>query len=258
MLEPRVIPCLLLRRGALVKTTRFSAPAYVGDPINAVRIFNELEVDELVVLDIGAARERTPPPFTLIEQLASECFMPLTYGGGIASVEDIRRLHRLGVEKVVLNSVTFERPEVLSQAAQVFGSQSVIVGIDTRRHLLGGYSVYTHGGSVRYRRDPALVAKAAESLGAGEILLTSIDREGTWEGYDLNLVEVVASAVRIPVIASGGAGSVRHFVEAVDVGASAIAAGSMAVFQKKGFGVLINFPTRAQLGPVREAGRRRT
>lgn len=256
MLEPRVIPCLLMRRGALVKTTRFSDPVYVGDPLNTVRIFNELEVDELVLLDIAATRDGSEPAFALIEQVASECFMPLTYGGGIRRLDDIRRLHRIGVEKVVLNSATFDAPELVSQTAEIFGTQSVIVSIDARRQILGGYSVYSHGGTLRHRRDPAAVAKAAEALAAGEILLTSMDRDGTWAGYDLGLLGAVASAVGIPVIASGGAGSISHFVEAVEAGASAVAAGAMAVFQKKGFGVLINFPTRAELAAVREAGRR--
>ena len=257
MLEPRVMPCLLLRGGALVKTRRFSDPVYIGDPLNAVRIFNELEVDELVLLDIGAARERTPPAFALIEQVASECFMPLTYGGGIRTLDDIRRLHRIGVEKIVLNSATFETPQLVSETADIFGSQSVIVSIDVRRHLIGGYSVYSRGGNVRHAGDPSTAAKSAEELGAGEILLTSIDRDGTWEGYDLRLVRSVSSVVGIPVIAAGGAGAIDHLVQAVDEGgASAVALGSMAVFQKKGFGVLINFPSRAQLAPVREVARR--
>jgi len=253
MLEPRVMPCLLLSNGALVKTHKFERPGYVGDPINAVRIFNELETDELVLLDIAAARSRSAPDFELLEQIASECFMPLTYGGGISSVAHIRMLHRIGIEKTVINTAALERPQLLDEAATTFGSQSVVVAIDCRKRLTGGYVVCSHGGTRKTRRAPDEWAAEAVQRGAGELFLTSIDKEGTWSGYDLALLKLVTSISSVPVIAHGGASRIADFVTAIsDGGASAVAVGNMTVYQKKGAGVLINFPTRAELRPVLE------
>jgi cyclase len=255
MLETRVMPCLLLKDGGLVKTVKFREPDYVGDPINAVRIFNELEVDELVFLDIGAARTRAAPDFALISRLATECFMPFTYGGGVASIEHIRLLQALGIERVALNTAALECPELVADAARVFGSQAIVVSIDVSKPLLGQHRVYGRGGGLRARWTAVEWARQAEKLGAGEILLTSIDRDGTWSGYDLELVRSVVDAVNVPVIACGGAGTVEHLEAVVrDGGASAVAIGSMVVYQKRGFGVLINFPTRDQLRGVRAAG----
>lgn len=250
MLEVRAMPCLLLRDGALVKTIKFQDAAYVGDPVNAVRIYNELEVDELIILDIGAAKTGSRPDTALISDLASECFMPITYGGGIASVEDIRQLHKLGIEKTAINSHALEHPEIIEQAARAFGSQAIIGAIDVKRNWLGRYSVVGNGGAKAYRRNPVEWARELESRGAGEILLYAIDRDGTWEGYDLELIESVASSVSIPVIACGGAGKIEDFAAAKQARASAVAAGSMAVYQKKDFGVLINFPSRRKLRSV--------
>ena len=248
MLKTRVIPCLLLRNAGLVKTVKFKDPKYVGDPINAVKIFNEKEVDELIFLDITASSENKRPPFKVIEDIASECFMPLAYGGGIRSIEDIRTIFSLGVEKVVINSYAAERPEFIREAADIFGSQSILVSIDVRRSLFGKYGVYTRSGTHNTGFDPADYAKRMVDFGAGELMVYSIDRDGSQSGYEIELIKRVSTVVKVPVIACGGAGSVEHFREAVqDGGASAVSAGSMFVFHGKHRAVLINFPTQSQL-----------
>ncbi len=248
MLKTRVIPCLLLRNRGLVKTVRFEKPSYVGDPINTVRIFNEVEVDELIFLDINATVEDKRPQLQLLEEIAGECFMPFAYGGGVKTVDDMAAIFKLGAEKVAINSAALTNPGLIEKAAARFGSQAVVVSIDVRkRRLLGGYSVYTRGGRHDARLDPVDYARKVERLGAGEILLTSIDRDGTMEGYDLELVSQVSRAVRIPVIACGGAGSVADLARAKRAGASAVAAGSMVVYQGRNRAVLINFPSRRDL-----------
>jgi len=251
VLRTRVIPCLLLRGRGLVKTVRFDSPTYVGDPINAVRIFNEKEVDELVVLDIAATTEGRGPDMRVIAEIASECFMPVAYGGGIRSVDQIRELFALGVEKVIINSQAHANPGLVQEAAQVFGSQSIVVSIDAKRTLLGKYEVRTVGGKQRTGTDPAAFAAEMERMGAGEIMLTSIDRDGTFEGYDLKLLSKVTSAVKVPVIACGGAASVNDFALAVrEGGASAVAAGSLFVFHGPHRAVLITYPPVAELERV--------
>jgi cyclase len=248
MLRTRVIPALLLRDASLVKTVRFRRFTYVGDPCNTVRIFNELEVDELVFLDITASRQKRPPNFNLLADIANECFMPLAYGGGIRRFEEAERILRLGFEKIIVNSHIEEDPSFISSLAAHFGSQAVIASIDVRADAIGHKRVYTRSGTHNTHRAPVAWAREVESLGAGEILLTSIDREGTWAGFDLPLVRSVTEAVRIPVIAHGGAGNLDHIAQVVDeAGASAVALGSMVVFQKRGCGVLVNFPDSAQL-----------
>jgi cyclase len=245
MLRTRIIPCLLLRNESLVKTVKFSKFSYIGDPLNTCRIFNELEVDELAFLDITASRERNEPNFKVLQSISNECFMPLSYGGGIRSVETAERIFNIGFEKVVLNTYPFERPEIITELASVFGSQSVIVAIDVRQKFWGKYQVYSLSGRVNQKLSPVAWAKAVEQRGAGEILLTAIDREGTWQGYDLELTSQVADVVTIPVIAHGGAGTVDHIGEVVKQGhASAVALGSMVVYQGKDLGVLVNFPDR--------------
>ena len=241
------MPCLLLRGSSLVKTIRFKNPTYVGDPVNAVNIFNQKEVDEVIVLDITATVERRPPPFQLITEIATECFMPLTYGGGVRSLDDMDRLYRSGVEKVALNTAAVENPELVRAAAERFGTQAVVVSIDAKRKR-HGYRVCTNAGRRELRLDPADHAAEAERLGAGEILLTSMDRDGTLEGYDTELIRAVASRVGVPVVACGGAGRVEDFKLAVDEGgASAVAAGSIVVFHGRNRAVLINFPARSEL-----------
>lgn len=252
MLRTRVIPALLLRGESLVKTERFGRFRYIGDPCNTVRIFNELEVDELAFLDITATQEGRGPNFALLQDIATECFMPLSYGGGLRSFEDAARVFDTGFEKVVINSHAVERPDFIHEVARVYGSQAVVASIDVKRTLLGGERVVTHGGRRRHRFAPVDWACEMERRGAGEILLTAIDREGTWSGFDIDLVRRVADAVSIPVIAHGGAGGVADIVRAVrEGGASSVAVGSMVVFQKKGMGVLVNFPPQSEL---QEAG----
>ena len=253
MLRTRVIPCLLVQGQRLVKTVGFRDPRYLGDPINAVRIFNEKEVDELVVLDIIATIERRAPNLRLISELASECFMPLAYGGGIRSLEHLQSIFSLGVEKVVINSEAAARPALVREAAGRFGSQSVIVSIDAKKKWLGGYEVRTRSGRLGTGLDPARFARDMENAGAGEIFLNSIDRDGTMQGYDLELIRAVSQAVSIPVIACGGAGSLADLAAAVKQGsASAVAAGSMFVFHGKHRAVLINYPSRRELESVLE------
>jgi len=242
MLHARVIPCLLLRNGGLVKTVKFDNARYVGDPINAVRIFNEKEVDELVFLDISATAARDGPNFALLADIASEAFMPFGYGGGITRLEQVRRLYALGVEKVIINTAAVENSSLISQAAALAGSSGVVASIDVRRSWLGKYSVWTHSGKTDARRDPVAHAREMERLGAGEILLNAIDRDGTQDGYDLELIGRVSEAVSVPVVAAGGAGTLQHFRQAVDAGAAAVAAGSMFVFHGKHRAVLITYP----------------
>jgi cyclase len=248
MLRTRVIPVLLLRGESLVKTVRFRRYTYVGDPCNTVRIFNELEVDELCVLDITATAERRGPNLALLADMANECFMPLSYGGGIRSFEQAEAVFKIGIEKVILNTGAVERPELVTQIAEHYGSQAVVVSIDVERDLRGRARVRTHAGTRGAGSDVLAWAQRAQQLGAGEILLTSIEREGSWEGMDLDLVRSVTQAVSVPVIAHGGAGTLQHIREVVlDAGASAVALGSMVVFQKRGMGVLVNFPAPEEL-----------
>lgn len=243
MYRNRVIPCLLLRGDGLVKTRRFKDPVYIGDPVNAVRIFSEKEADELVLLDIDASREGREPRYELIAEIAGECFMPLAYGGGIRTLDQIRRLIRSGVEKVVINSAAVDSTSVIEQGAREFGSQAVMVAIDVKRSLLGGYRVMAKSATVEAKAGLEEHLRRVVDAGAGEILINSIDRDGQMTGYDLDLIRLVAERVRVPVVACGGAGTVQHLVEAVrDGGASAVAAGSMFVFRGRHRAVLINYP----------------
>ena len=251
MLRTRIIPTLLLRNECLVKTVKFEKFTYVGDPVNTVRIFNELEVDELIFLDITASKENQPPNFSLISDIASECFMPLGYGGGIDSLDSAKAIFDTGFEKIVLNSHAVKTPNLIDEIAREYGCQAVVVSIDVKDNLFGSKLVRTKSGKFNTNLDPVYWAKEVEKRGAGEILLTSIDREGTWRGFDIDLVRSVADAVNIPVIANGGAGSVDDIGKVVKLGnASAVALGSLVVYQKQGMGVLVNFPGQAKLEDV--------
>lgn len=241
MYRARVIPVLLLSGYGLVKTQKFKDPVYIGDPVNAVRIFSEKEADELVLLDIGASLEGREPNYELIAEIGGECLMPMAYGGGVTTLEQVRKLIRSGVEKVVINSAAATNPAVITEAAAIFGSQAIVGGIDVRRSLLRGTRVATHAGSVETGQDPVAQARRLVEAGAGEILLNSIDRDGTMTGYDLALIKVVSDAVDVPVVACGGAGKREHLNEAIEAGASAAAAGSMFVFHGKRRAVLINY-----------------
>ena len=231
-----------------MKTVQFGKFAYIGDPTNTVRIFNELEVDELVFVDISATVERRQPNLELLEQIADECFMPLAYGGGVRTFGQAQAILSIGFEKVIINSHAFEDPSFITRLAEHFGSQAVIASIDVKRDSLGHRTVRTRSGSTDTGLEPVAWAREMERRGAGEILLTDIDREGTWAGYDLDFVSSLATAVSIPLIANGGAGSVEDIGQVIRAGdASAAAVGSMVVFQKRGMGVLVNFPSAVQL-----------
>jgi cyclase len=248
MLYPRIIPCLLVQNGGLVKTVRFGQPKYVGDPINAVRIFNEKEVDELIVADIDATAQDREPNYSLIANLAVECRMPLCYAGGVRTPEQVERIISLGVEKVAISRAAIQTPELITEASRRVGSQSIVVVLDVKKTgLLRRYELFTHNGSRATGLHPAAFAKQAEALGAGEILVNSIDHDGEMKGYDLELIEQIRNAVSLPISALGGAGSltdieglIRHH------GIIGAAAGSLFVFKGKYRAVLINYPNRSE------------
>lgn len=247
MLKTRVIPCLLLRNGGLVKTFQFDKPKYVGDPINAVRIFNEKEVDEIVILDITATPEKREPNFELIKDLASQAFMPLAYGGGITTIQQIEKLFSIGIEKVVLDTIVSTNPNLIKQASDIAGSSSVVVCMDVKSKLFGKLTVFNHAGKVDTKQDPIQFAQKMQELGAGELIFNSIDRDGMQKGYDLPMIEKLAKAIDIPLVALGGAGTLDDFRKAVDQGASAVAAGSLFVFHGKHKAVLITYPEYTKL-----------
>jgi imidazole glycerol-phosphate synthase subunit HisF len=245
--RPRIIPVLLLHRNQLYKTVEFGDPKYVGDPRNAVRIFNDLGADELVLLDIDASKERRQPNLELIEEIVSEAFMPVGYGGGIADFETARRILRLGVEKIVLCTAAAENPALISESSRAFGAQSVVACIDVRKRRFGGYQCFIRSGRDRLAHGPTELATRFVEAGAGEILVNSIDRDGTFAGYDLDLLKEIAARVNVPVIACGGAGSYEDLARVMhEAGASAAAAGSLFVFQRPHRAVLITFPTEAE------------
>ncbi len=248
MLGTRVLPCLLMQDRGLVKTRRFRSPDYVGDPINAVKIFNEKEIDELVLLDIKASRQSKSPDFDIIEQIASECFSPLAYGGGIRTMEELHRLFRSGIEKAVINTQVAENPQLIQKASATFGAQSVVVSMDVKRTWWGGVQVVTRGGGRVVSRDPIAYAQQAQALGAGEIFLNSVNHDGMMDGMDYEMIRAITQAVSIPVIAAGGMGSLDHLKQAVEVGhASAVAAGAFFVYYGPHRAVLINYPSQAEL-----------
>lgn len=240
----RVIPCLLLRNNGLVKTIRFKDSIYLGDPINAVKIFNEKEVDELIFLDIDATREKKEPNYSMISKLASECFMPFSYGGGIGTLQQIDEIIKSGSEKIIINTQAFRKKNFIHEAVERFGSSTIVVSMDIRKRFIEGYCVYVNGGMQNTGRKPVEYAKEMEDQGAGEIFINSIERDGTMEGYDIDLIKSVSEAVSVPVVACGGAGSLNDFRLAFNEGgASAVAAGSFFVFQGKRRAVLITYPS---------------
>jgi imidazole glycerol-phosphate synthase subunit HisF len=243
----RVIPILLLFQSGMVKTKAFAKPRYLGDPINAMKIFNGKMTDELILLDIEAtAKEKIE--FDWIEDIVSEAFMPIAYGGGLNSLAQCAKLFARGVEKVVINTAAVERPALISEVAERFGAQSVVASIDARRNLWKQWKAYVRGGRKKTKFSPAELAQTCERLGAGEIFLTDVQREGAFGGYHLDLLKSVTSAVGVPVIANGGAGKIADFAPAVvEGGASAVAAGSMFVFAAKGQGMLISYPSQDDL-----------
>lgn len=244
---PRIIPVLLLKNKGLVKTVRFSDPKYVGDPINAVRIFNEKEVDELIFLDITATSEKRKPNFEYLEKIAGECFMPLCYGGGITSLSDIRKIINLGVEKVSINSFAYSNQSFIKEAANEFGSSTIVVSVDVKKNLWGKYVIALNNGKTLTKTDPIEYVRIIEEMEAGEILLNSVERDGVMNGYDLDLISKISGSVKIPVVACGGAKDLDDFKNALKAGASALAAGSMFVFHGKLKAVLISYPSQKDL-----------
>jgi len=247
----RVIPALLLRNGGLVKTTKFKDPKYVGDPLNAVKIFNEKEVDELIFLDITATNENKKPALDFLKEVAGECFMPLAYGGGIRSVEEIKDILKVGIEKVILNSVAVENPDMVKKAVERYGSSTICVSMDVKKNFWGKFEVWSKAGTQNSKLDPIKFAMQMDEIGVGEIMVNSIDRDGMMSGYDIDLIKSITSKVSMPVIACGGAGNVSHLAEAVKQGgASAVAAGSMFVFHGKMKAVLISYPSQEELKTI--------
>ena len=243
IVDQRIIPILLLRDGGLYKGIKFKNYKYVGDPCNAIRVFNQKDVDELFLIDITATREGRRPNTEFIQRVGDECYMPFGIGGGIKSIDDIRDVLLSGAEKVSINTYAVKDPELIKLAANIFGSQSIIVSIDYKIGLFHGHSVYTHSGSKKTRLDPVRWAQKMEEMGAGEILLNSIDRDGTGKGLDLNLIKKVTNSVSVPVIACGGVGTYSHIKEGIEIGgATAVAAGSLFIFQGPHRSVLINYP----------------
>jgi len=243
MLMARIIPVLLLKGSGLVKTVKFKDPKYIGDPRNAVKIFNEKEVDELIVLDVNVSKENKPPQFNLIKEIISEAFMPVAYGGGIKSIDDAKELFGIGVEKIVINSYGIENPSFIKKVSDVFGSQSIVVSIDAKKNIFGKYQIYASANQHSCVYNPIDFAKIMEDMGAGEIFINSVDRDGGMTGYDLNLIKNISESVKIPVVACGGAGAIHDLEKAVKIGgAGAAAAGSMFVFHGKHRAVLISYP----------------
>jgi len=247
VLRPRIIPCLLVHNGGLVKTTRFKDPKYVGDPINAVKIFNEKEADELIVLDIDATVTGAEPNFRLIAQFAAECRMPLSYGGGVKTADQAKRIIGLGVEKVCISSAAIEKPSLITEIADAVGSQSVVVVLDAKKRMLGGHEVWTHNGRKNTGKSVVDVARQAADLGAGEVVVNSIDQDGTMSGYDLALARKVREAIRLPISVLGGAGSLADIGKLIaECGVVGASAGSFFVFKGPYRAVLISYPAPAQ------------
>jgi cyclase len=245
MLRPRIIPSLLIHDKGLVKTVNFKSHKYVGDPINAVRIFNEKQVDELVFFDIDATVLNKEPDYVLIEKLANQSRMPLCYGGGVKTVEQAQRIFALGIEKIAISSAVVVNPKLIKQIAERVGSQSVIVVLDVKKKLLGGYEVYTHNGKKSTGINPLKFAKEIEQLGAGEIIINSIDQDGEMKGYDMNLIDKIAEIISIPLTVLGGAGSLSDMEKVINKhGVIGVSAGSLFVFKGTYKAVLINYPTQ--------------
>ena len=244
----RIIPCLLYDGSGLVKTVKFKNPSYIGDPVNAIKIFNEKEVDELILIDINASKQKRKPNFDKIADMAGEAFMPFAYGGGVKTFEDFARLYKIGVEKVVVNSLIQENPEVIKKVVEHYGAQAVVACIDFKKPLFGVKAPYSYIG---YKIKQSLTEYAnylTTELGIGELMLYSVDKDGTWEGYDNEIIGELLNTVDIPVIACGGCGSIEDLKTVLyKTNANAAAIGSMAVYSKKGMGVLINFPERTRV-----------
>lgn len=247
MLKTRVIPILLMKNGGLYKGVKFKNHKYVGDPINTVKIFNDKEVDELVIFDIEAFRLNKPINFELLENIASEAFMPIAYGGGIKSLEDAQKLFSLGIEKVVLNTSAIENFDLVKKLVESYGSQSVVFCLDVKKTFFGKYEAFSYSGSKKVKISPIELAKKMQDLGVGELIINSIDNDGVMKGYDLVIIKEIATQLSIPVIACGGAGNLEDFKKVKEVGAHGCAAGSMFVYHQKHKAVLISYPEYKEL-----------
>lgn len=248
MFLPRIIPVLLLKDKGLVKTVRFKEPRYIGDPINAVKIFNDLKADEIIFLDITATKEGRTIFSNLVKDIGDEAFMPFGVGGGISNVVQIEQLLKAGAEKVVLNTQAFLKPRLIEEAAKIFGNSSIVVAIDVKKSFWGKYQVWIKDGSSNTKQDPLTVAKKAEDSGAGEILINSIDLDGMMDGYDIELIKNISDSISIPLIACGGAGDLQHLKEGYYSGnAHALAAGSLFVYHGARNAVLINYPSKEEI-----------
>jgi cyclase len=251
MLKTRIIPCLLLHDGGLVKTEKFKKPKYVGDPINAVRLYNDMEVDELIFLDIDASKQKRQPDFAVIKDLATECFMPFAYGGGIQNIEQIERILSIGVEKVIINNACLENLKLIEETAKHFGSSTIIVAIDIKKELFGPYKIFNHVKNKNTNLNPLDYAVRIAEAGAGEIFVNNVDREGTYSGFDIEILSQLNQKVSCPLIACGGAASLEDMKKAVSLtGVSAVAAGSVFVYQGPHRAVLISYPAQKQLKEI--------
>lgn len=247
MRRTRIIPVLLIHQGGVYKTRKFKEPTYIGDPINAIRLFNDMEVDEIAVLDIDASKHNRGPNIEMIEMLSSEAFMPFAYGGGISTPRQACAVLQCGIEKIIINHAIQDDTALISQCAEEVGSQSVVASIDYKKVVFGGIKRFNHVAGRTIDESVVNFAIEAEKAGAGEVLLNSVDRDGTLSGLDIELLKVIAASVSVPIIACGGAGKLEHLSEAEQCGASAVAAGSMFVFHGKQRGVLISYPSEARL-----------
>lgn len=248
MLAIRVIPCLLLRDGGLIKTVKFKNPTYIGDPINAVKIFNEKEVDELIFLDIDASKKGLPPNFELIKDLATECFMPFAYGGGVTTTEQIKKILELGVEKVVINHSSIENTQLVEKASKFFGSSTIIGAIDIARDFFGSYYVYSHVKNKKTKITPIEHALKLQQAGAGELFLNFVNLDGTYQGFDISMIKEITEKVSIPVIACGGASKLSDIGKVVkSTHVSGVAAGSIFVYKGPHKAVLISYPSQKEL-----------
>ena len=252
MLRCRVIPIILLKDGGVVKSVKFKNHRYVGDVINTVKIFNEKEVDELIVLDISASMKNQSPDFDLITNIASECFMPLGYGGGLRNIKDIETIFKLGCEKAIINTAAVLDPYIIQNAVDIFGGQSIVASIDVKKvGLLNRYMAFIEGGTKRVKKPLADLITRMQEIGVGEIILNSIDRDGTMMGYDLSLLRLVSKICCIPLVACGGARTLNDLTSAIKIGnASAVAAGSMFVYHGKHNAVLISYPTSDEIDQI--------
>lgn len=246
----RVIPVLLLSKGLVYKTVKFKRPKYIGEAINAVKIFNEKESDELILMDIGATKERNEPNISSLKEIVSEAFMPIGYGGGISSLHQIENLFKIGIEKVIINSALYTKPNLVNEASKIFGSQSVVVSVDVKKNFWGTYVPYSISGTKKQRNNINELLISIQDQGAGEIIINSIDKDGTMEGYELELIANSAELLSIPIVALGGAKNIEDFEMAIKNGASAVAAGSMFVFQGPHKAVLISYINSDELNKL--------